>query len=121
MSTVVTSLRLASCQLRQSGAKSPDIGGSHYEACSVAFPFSQPCYPAVAQNGGKSEVGRITFEGASMQRYGSLTRCRGDVKMATHSFVLQADEVDFDSDTGIAEARGNVRIQLLPVTPRGNN
>jgi lipopolysaccharide assembly outer membrane protein LptD (OstA) len=77
--------------------------------------------PAVAQNGGKSEVGRITFEGASMQRYGSLTRCRGDVKMATHSFVLQADEVDFDSDTGIAEARGNVRIQLLPVTPRGNN
>jgi lipopolysaccharide assembly outer membrane protein LptD (OstA) len=38
--------------------------------------------------------------------------------MATHSFVLRADEVDYHSDTGIAEARGNVRLQLLPVTSK---
>jgi lipopolysaccharide assembly outer membrane protein LptD (OstA) len=36
--------------------------------------------------------------------------------MATDSFVLRADEVDYHSDTGKAEARGNVRVQVLPVT-----
>jgi lipopolysaccharide assembly outer membrane protein LptD (OstA) len=74
--------------------------------------------PAVAQNGGNVEVVRVSFEALSQQREGSLLRCRGDVEMATHSFVLRADEVDYHSDTGIAEARGNVRIQLLPVTPK---
>jgi len=41
--------------------------------------------------------------------------------MSDRSFVLRADEVDFHSDTGVAEARGNVRIQLLPVTPSAVN
>ena len=71
--------------------------------------------PAVAQNGGNFE--RVKFSALRGQTEGSLTRCRGDVEMATHSFVLRADEVDYHSDTGIAEARGNVRIQLLRVTP----
>jgi lipopolysaccharide assembly outer membrane protein LptD (OstA) len=53
----------------------------------------------------------------SLQREGPLTRCRGDVEMATDSFVLRADEVDYHSDSGVAEARGNVRVQLLPATP----
>lgn len=73
--------------------------------------------PAVGQNRGNFEVGRVSFEALTGQREGSLVRCRGDVEMATHSFILRADEVDYHSDTGIAEARGNVRIQLLPVTP----
>ena len=77
--------------------------------------------PAVAQNGGNVEVGRVSFEALSQQTEGSLLRCRGDVEMATHSFVLRADEVDYHSDTGTAgtaEARGSVRMQLLPVTPK---
>jgi len=37
--------------------------------------------------------------------------------MTTDSIVLRADEVDYHSDTGIAEARGNVRVQLLQATP----
>ena len=73
--------------------------------------------PAVAQNGGNVEVGRPSFEASRMQTEGSLTLCRGDVKIATHSFILRADEVDYYSRTGIVEARGNVRIQLLPVAP----
>jgi len=73
--------------------------------------------PTVGQNGRNLEVGRVSFEANSQQREGSLIRCRGDVEMATHSFVLRADEVDYHSDTGMAEARGNVRVQLLPATP----
>ena len=72
---------------------------------------------AVARNGRKPEVGRVSLEADSQRIEGSLTRCRGNVEMATPSFVLRADEVDYHSDTGIAEARGNVRIQLLRVPP----
>jgi lipopolysaccharide assembly outer membrane protein LptD (OstA) len=74
--------------------------------------------PAVAQNGGNVEVERVSFEALSQQREGSLLRCRGNVEMASHFFVLRADEVDYHSDTGIAEARGNVRVQLLPASDR---
>jgi lipopolysaccharide assembly outer membrane protein LptD (OstA) len=73
--------------------------------------------PAVAQNGGNFDVGRVKFSALRMQNEGSLVRCRGDVVMASDSFVLRADEVDYHSDTGVAEARGNVRIQLLPSPP----
>ena len=73
--------------------------------------------PAVGQNSGNLKLGPVSFEALSQQREGSLLRCRGEVAMATHSFVLRAEEVDYHSDTGIAEARGNVRIQLLPETP----
>lgn len=73
--------------------------------------------PAVGQNKGNVKAGYVSLTGLRMQTEGSLTRCRGDVEMATHSFVLRADEVDYHDDTGIAEARGNVRIQLLPATP----
>ena len=73
--------------------------------------------PAIAQNGGNVEVGHVSFEASRVQNEGSLVLCRGDVKITTHSFILRADEVDYYSRTGMAEARGNVRIQLLPVTP----
>jgi lipopolysaccharide assembly outer membrane protein LptD (OstA) len=73
--------------------------------------------PAVGENRANFEVGRVSFEALSGQREGSLLRCRGEVEMATHSFILRADEVDYYSRTGVVEARGNVRIQLLPVTP----
>ena len=69
---------------------------------------------AVGQNSGSFNV-KLTAN--SQQREGSLVRCRGDVEMATDSFVLRADEVDYHSDSGVAEARGNVRVQLLPVSP----
>jgi lipopolysaccharide assembly outer membrane protein LptD (OstA) len=77
--------------------------------------------PAVGQNSRNFETGGVSFEARSQQREGTLLRCRGDVEMSGRSFVLRADEVDYHSDTGVAEARGNVRIQLLPVTPSAVN
>lgn len=83
----------------------------------LLFLLASLVIPAVGQNRGNFEVGRVSLTALRTQTEGSLTLCRGDVEMATHSFVLRADEVDYHSDTGIAEARGNVRIQLLHVTP----
>jgi hypothetical protein len=41
--------------------------------------------------------------------------CRGDVKISTAAVVLQADEADYQSDTGELVLRGNVRAKLAPV------
>lgn len=68
---------------------------------------------AVGQNSGNFKVALTAH---SQEREGSLLRCRGDAEMATDSFVLRADEIDYHSDSGVAEARGNVRIQLHPVS-----
>jgi lipopolysaccharide assembly outer membrane protein LptD (OstA) len=77
--------------------------------------------PAVGHNSRNIETRGVSFEARSQEREGALLRCRGDVEMSDRSFVLRADEVDYHSDTGVAEARGNVRIQLLPVTPSAVN
>ena len=42
---------------------------------------------------------------------GALRHLRGHVVIETSDRKLQADEVDFDDDTGEAEARGNVRFE----------
>lgn len=68
---------------------------------------------ATGQNGRNFNV---KLKALNQQRDGALLRCRGNVEMATESFVLRADEVDYHSDSGVADARGNVRIQLLPAT-----
>ena len=42
---------------------------------------------------------------------GPVRKLRGKVRLATSEMVLYADEVDFNADTGYAEARGNVHYQ----------
>lgn len=69
---------------------------------------------AVGRNDSRFNV-RLTAD--SQLREGSLVRCRGNVEMASDSIVVRADEVDYHPDSGLAEARGNVRIQLSPVAP----
>ena len=66
---------------------------------------------AVGQNRGNFNV---RLRANNQERVESLIRCRGNVEMATDSFVLRADEVDYHSDSGMVQARGNVRLQLLP-------
>jgi lipopolysaccharide assembly outer membrane protein LptD (OstA) len=56
----------------------------------------------------------VRLQANKQERVESLIRCRGNVEMATDSFVLRADEVDYHSDSGTAQARGNVRLQLWP-------
>ena|SRR5271165_5581315 len=68
---------------------------------------------ATGQRGGSFDV---RLSSSSQQTEGALIRCQGNVEMTTDSIVLRADEVDYHSDTGVAEARGNVRVQLLQAT-----
>ncbi len=42
---------------------------------------------------------------------GTLKHLRGNVKLETTEMVLRADAVDYNSETGDAEARGNVRFE----------
>jgi LPS-assembly protein len=42
---------------------------------------------------------------------GPIRKLRGHVRLATSEMVLYANEIDFNADTGYAEARGNVHYQ----------
>ena len=49
---------------------------------------------------------------------GNTILYRGNVQMTTDSTVLMADEMDFNTTTLTADARGNVKIQLFPSSVR---
>lgn len=93
------------------------VEGPSMKRALLLFFLANLVTPAVGQNSGNFEDARVSFMASRIKREGSLTRCQGEVEMTTNSFVLRADEVEYRSDTGRAEARGNVRIQLLHVTP----
>jgi LPS-assembly protein len=54
--------------------------------------------------------GEVAIEALSQEREGTKYKLRGRVKLETTEMVLQADEVDYDEETGDTEARGNVRF-----------
>jgi lipopolysaccharide assembly outer membrane protein LptD (OstA) len=43
-----------------------------------------------------------------------MIHMQGSVKVGTKNFILQADEVDFNEATGEINAKGAVRIRLMP-------
>jgi len=56
----------------------------------------------------------IRFSADVVRTEGPVVRYRGNVEMATNSFVLGADELDFNSTTLQVAARGAIRMQLVP-------
>ncbi len=62
-----------------------------------------------------NEVHGFGLRGDSVRNGNELLSCRGNCELTLGSVVLNADEVDFHSETGVAEARGNVRIKALPL------
>jgi lipopolysaccharide assembly outer membrane protein LptD (OstA) len=63
---------------------------------------------------GVLETGMASVTGREISDTDSLIKCSGDCELKVHNSLLSADEVDFHPKTGEAEARGNVRIKLLP-------
>jgi lipopolysaccharide assembly outer membrane protein LptD (OstA) len=63
---------------------------------------------------GVSEVGMASVTGREINVTGSLIKCSGNCGLRIHDVVLNADEVDIRPETGDAEARGNVKIKVLP-------
>jgi lipopolysaccharide assembly outer membrane protein LptD (OstA) len=56
---------------------------------------------------------KFDIRGRELQKEGPLTRARGNAVLVTDSVLLQADEVDFNANTGEAELRGNVRVKFF--------
>ena len=53
----------------------------------------------------------VVVDAVSQEVDGPLRHLRGNVKLETIDMRLQADEVDYNEETGDAEARGNVRFE----------
>ena len=58
------------------------------------------------------EVRSVRFSAESVNRTGSIIRLRGAVKIQTSTFVMLADDAEYNRDNGEISANGNVRIQL---------
>lgn len=55
--------------------------------------------------------GEVDIHAITQEREGPLYKLRGQVKLETAEMALYGDEVDYNEETGDAEARGNVRFE----------
>ncbi|HUS05516.1 MAG TPA: LPS assembly protein LptD, partial [Bryobacteraceae bacterium] len=55
--------------------------------------------------------GDINVSAVVQEREGPQYKLRGHVKLETTEMLLEADEIDYNEETGAAEARGNVKFQ----------
>jgi hypothetical protein len=67
-----------------------------------------------AKNDGVVEIGMVDLTGRKINTADSLTKCQEDCEMTIHNVIVKADELDFHPNTGEAEARGNVRVKIMP-------
>jgi LPS-assembly protein len=56
-------------------------------------------------------LGYFDVTAVTQETEGSLRHLRGDARLESEDTLLTADEVDYDEDTGWAEARGHVKFQ----------
>jgi hypothetical protein len=67
-----------------------------------------------ARSGGIVETGMLPLKGREITTTDSLLKCHVDCEITIHNVILKADELDFHPKTGEVEARGNVRVKVLP-------
>ena len=67
-----------------------------------------------AKSGSIVETGMLAVKGREITNSDSITKCNGDCEITIHDVILRADELDLHPSTGDVEARGNVRVKLLP-------
>jgi len=60
----------------------------------------------------------VSVRADAMTVQGLVTHYKGNVQMTTESVLVRADELDFNSVSQRADARGSVQIQVLPVSAR---
>jgi len=63
-------------------------------------------------------AGDVEIRGDSFTAQGDTVLYRGNVRMRTDGAEIRADEIDFNTVTRTANARGNVTIQVLTTGPR---
>ncbi len=84
------------------------LPGSTTPTAAPIISTKQPLRPIRLNAPGPNDV-RVfaVFQEADGQKY----HLRGRAEVETSEMLLKADEIDYDRDTGIAEARGNVRFE----------
>ena len=68
----------------------------------------------------KVQLQSIEVKGVNVYQELGVLSCRTECEVTLGNVLLKADEVDFHTYTGEAEARGNVRIKALPVSTAGS-
>lgn len=72
-----------------------------------------------AKNGDVVETGMVSLKGRQVTTADSLIKCHGECEITLHDVILRADELDFHQSTGEVEARGIVRVRLVPQAAPG--
>lgn len=60
---------------------------------------------------GAPDAAHVLIRSVTQEVEGALRRLRGSVRVETSDMLLLADEIDYNSDTGDAEARGHVHFE----------
>lgn len=68
------------------------------------------CTPVSAQREGGPAKDEVLVKGVTQETEGSFSKLRGAAVVETTEMILKADEIDYDSAKGYAEARGNVQF-----------
>jgi len=72
---------------------------------------------------GKVVISPVTIRGEHISSISSkdTLQCHGMCEMATHGFLLRADDLQVNSDTGESNAAGHVRLSFVgAISQRGN-
>jgi LPS-assembly protein len=56
-------------------------------------------------------LGYFNVDAVSQETEGSMRHLRGSVRLESEDILLTADEIDYDEDTGWADARGHVKFE----------
>ena len=62
----------------------------------------------------------VRIHGREITHDGSITKVRGDATISHSAVRIQADSINYNRDTGEAEATGNVRIKFLSKPASGS-
>src|SRR3970040_2162167 len=79
---------------------------------AVAAGWLGLCSPARAQIRVPTRGGVVELEAKQQRREGRIFYAEGDVEIRYQNLRLRADHVEFNSETGEAAARGNIRFEL---------
>ncbi len=103
---VVTSQLLPSSNAAQSNGGEASTPSSSSSSGNEKFtPFTQPPGGPAAKPGEP-----VTIKARQQEKAGEIYKLKGDVEIDFRNYVLHADEITYDSDSGNVNASGNVRL-----------
>jgi len=85
-------------------------------AVSITMQVAKPTF--IAPRSPFERERNVDIQADSFTMQGNVVLYRGDVRMKTESVEVHADELDFNTVSRTASARGNVTIQVLSIGPR---